>query len=29
MTITIAVPDDAILHGRSPLHIVIDTRTAS
>jgi hypothetical protein len=29
MTITLAVPDDAILHGLSPLNIVVDRRTAS
>ena len=29
MTITPAVPDEAILHGLSPLNIVVDTRTAS
>ena len=29
MTITLAVPDSAILNGLPPLHIVVDTRTTS
>ena len=29
MTITLAVPDEAILHALFPLHILVDARTAS